>query len=225
MRCLDWDDETTAEFAIRTLSKAWKIKFHRVPALAILVAGLVEHQESVGDGFGVNYPSADSDVLYEEEEQEEVDDEADRSNVRLTENEKDEEFLQELEKMVSDNVQDRLKETVRPAKEIVVPMMGKTHRSNDEQKFVMLVRKGNKTLCKDLAVMDSDLVRNLKEREEKERQEKEKFKKLTLDIQRMQLEDSQDGGAGESGSPSQNTNHQRRARYSAQRATNFGYPY
>lgn len=48
IRCLDWEDDATAEFAVQTLSRAWKVKFHRLPALASLVAGLVEHQESVG---------------------------------------------------------------------------------------------------------------------------------------------------------------------------------
>uniref|UniRef100_A0A0A9YP83 Nonsense-mediated mRNA decay protein 2 n=1 Tax=Lygus hesperus TaxID=30085 RepID=A0A0A9YP83_LYGHE len=392
MRCLDWEDEATAEFAVQTLSKAWKIKFHRVPALASLVAGLVEHQESVGtkvvdhvledirlgmevnlpkmhqrrvsmikyfgelynyrlvestdvfkvlyslimfgvslnrsapspldppdslirirlactlldtcgkflshsdvktklpyflthfqlyywskksspywngeskfpvyaqfqvddciekncpdvkvvtgyqealnavrtlheklineynikkeaggDGYGVIFPPEDDDVLYEEDEDEEEDE---LEIEKETENEED--FLQELEKMVSDNVQERLKEAIRPSLDIVVPMMGKNQKPDEAESsnsFVMLVRKGNKTLCKGLNVPnDSDLVKGLKRREEVERMEKEKVKKLTLDIQRMQLEDSQDSNSTDSTVPSTNTNHQRRVRYTA----------
>lgn len=32
--------------------------------------------------------------------------------------------------MVSDNVQERLKEAIRPSQDIVVPMLGKTHKPN-----------------------------------------------------------------------------------------------
>ncbi|KAL1131940.1 hypothetical protein AAG570_011551 [Ranatra chinensis] len=117
--------------------------------------------------------------------------------------------------MVSENVQERLKEAVRPAQDIAVPILGKAHKTNNDSSFVLLVRKGNKTQCKSLNVpSDSDLVRNLRHREEVERQEKEKVKKLTLDIQRMQLEDSQEQQQ-DTAAPTSNVNHQRRVRYSS----------
>lgn len=47
LRCLDWDNELVADYAIKCLSSAWKIKFHRIAALANLVAGLVEFQVSI----------------------------------------------------------------------------------------------------------------------------------------------------------------------------------
>ncbi|KAK9503181.1 hypothetical protein O3M35_011806 [Rhynocoris fuscipes] len=48
LRMIDWENEVTADYAIKCLSSAWKIKFNRISALANLVAGLVEYQEFVG---------------------------------------------------------------------------------------------------------------------------------------------------------------------------------
>lgn len=44
LRCLNWEDEQISEYVVKCLSSAWKIKFHRIAALANLVAGLVEYQ-------------------------------------------------------------------------------------------------------------------------------------------------------------------------------------
>lgn len=392
LRCLDWDDETIADYAIKCLSSAWKIKFHRVAALANLVAGLVEYQEFVGTKvvdsvledirigmeinlpklnqrrvamikyfgelynyrliessdifkvlyslitFGIsvqkgvaspldppenlirirlvctlldtcgkffthsdvrtklpyfltyfqcyfwskksapcwtnenrfpvyaqyqledciekNCPNADiyhsfqealsavkvlqekiindyniskeqdaqnqgvygnlldDSILYEEDEEGLSEEESEKTNDHKSTNITDDDIWNELDKMVSDNVQERLKEAVRPSQDIVIPLLGKTHKSTDNS-FVLLLRKGNKTQCKSLNVpLDSDLVKNLKYQEEVERQEKEKVKKLTLDIQRMQLEDSLEQQQ-ENSSLTSNVNHQRRARYSS----------
>lgn len=43
-RRLQWDDDAVADYAIKCLSSAWQIKFHRIPALADLVASLVKYQ-------------------------------------------------------------------------------------------------------------------------------------------------------------------------------------
>lgn len=49
LRMIDWENEVTADYAIKCLSSAWKIKFNRISALANLVAGLVEYQVRVLD--------------------------------------------------------------------------------------------------------------------------------------------------------------------------------
>uniref|UniRef100_T1HBU6 MIF4G domain-containing protein n=1 Tax=Rhodnius prolixus TaxID=13249 RepID=T1HBU6_RHOPR len=281
LRMIDWENEVTADYAIKCLSSAWKIKFNRISALANLVAGLVEYQEFVGtkvvdsvledirigmeinlpkmnqrrvamikyfgelynyrliestDVFKVNsengqglysaaYSHTDDSILYEENEEDLSDEGSDNEKEnKVVNNNNDDDFLLELDKMVSDNVQERLKEAIRPSQDIVVPMLGKTHKPNDkDSSFVLLVRKGNKTQCKSLNVpSDSDLVKNLKYREEVERLEKEKVKKLTLDIQRMQLEDSQEQQQ-DNPPPTTNVNHQRRVRYSNTQKGKF-YP-
>ena len=57
--------------------------------------------------------------------------------------------------------------------------------------FVLILRKGNKSkLCNFQADLDSDLAKNLKNREIAEREEKEKVKQLTLNItERLEEED------------------------------------
>ncbi|XP_073991304.1 UPF2 regulator of nonsense mediated mRNA decay isoform X1 [Rhodnius prolixus] len=166
--------------------------------------------------YSAAYSHTDDSILYEENEEDLSDEGSDNEKEnKVVNNNNDDDFLLELDKMVSDNVQERLKEAIRPSQDIVVPMLGKTHKPNDkDSSFVLLVRKGNKTQCKSLNVpSDSDLVKNLKYREEVERLEKEKVKKLTLDIQRMQLEDSQEQQQ-DNPPPTTNVNHQRRVRYS-----------
>jgi hypothetical protein len=51
--------------------------------------------------------------------------------------ENDDDFLLALEKMVSENVQDRLKEAVRPAQDIAVPILGKSHKANGIISFIL----------------------------------------------------------------------------------------
>ncbi|XP_014252131.1 regulator of nonsense transcripts 2 isoform X2 [Cimex lectularius] len=172
---------------------------------------LIVNQGLYSPGYGNN---DDDSILYEEDEEGLTEEEYNEKE-KMIQNNNDDDFLLELDKMVSDNVQERLKESIRPSQDIVVPMLGKSHKTNDSNSsFVLLLRKGNKSQCKSLNVpLDSDLVRNLKHREEMERQEKEKVKRLTLDIQRMQLEDSQEQQQ-ENAPPTTNVNHQRRVRYS-----------
>ena len=48
----------------------------------------------------------------------------------------DDDIWNELDKMVSDNVQERLKEAVRPSQDIVVPLLGKTHKANGNDDYL-----------------------------------------------------------------------------------------
>ncbi|XP_065199909.1 regulator of nonsense transcripts 2 [Planococcus citri] len=121
----------------------------------------------------------------------------------------DEEFAEAFDKMVSEDVQDRLRETVRPQQmDISVPYnVRNTFKKNYEQlqsapdesqkssvNFVVLLRKGNKQQYKNLEIpLDSDLAKNLKSQEQAEKVELEKVKRLTLDInERLEEEDYQD---------------------------------
>lgn len=122
----------------------------------------------------------------------------------------DEAFADAFDKMVSEDIQDRMRETIKPQQiDISVPYnvrnnMKKNyeqlHTSNaDEQEeaqkssvnFVVLLRKGNKQQYKNLEIpLDSDLAKNLKSQERAERVEMEKVKRLTLDInERLEEED------------------------------------
>ncbi|CAH1388507.1 unnamed protein product [Nezara viridula] len=174
------------------------------------------NKDESGGNLGIYGNFLDDSILYEEDEEGFSEEESDKeNNESKNQVSNDDDIWSELDKMVSDNVQERLKEAIRPSQDIVIPLLGKTHKSTDNSSFVLLMRKGNKTQCKSLNVpLDSDLVKNLKYQEEVERQEKERVKKLTLDIQRMQLEDSLEQQQ-ENSSLTSNVNHQRRARYSS----------
>lgn len=121
--------------------------------------------------------------------------------------EKDDEFVNAFEKMVSDNIQDRMREQVKPQQvDISVPLHFKSNtkktyeqlqepeEKNESVNFVLMLRKGNKQQYKSLAVpVDSELAVNLKSQEKAERVEMERVKRLTLDINdRLEEEDYQD---------------------------------
>lgn len=122
----------------------------------------------------------------------------------------DEAFAEAFDKMVSDDIQDRMRETIKPQHiDISVPYNVRNNlKKNYEQlhsnelieqeegqkasvNFVVLLRKGNKQQYKNLEIpLDSDLAKNLKSQEKAERVEMEKVKRLTLDInERLEEED------------------------------------
>lgn len=127
----------------------------------------------------------------------------------------DEAFADAFDRMVSDDIQDRMRETVKPQQiDISVPYnVRNSLKKNYEQlqqaaaeeeapaagpqasvNFVVLLRKGNKQQYKNLEIpLDSDLAKNLKSQERAERVEMEKVKRLTLDInERLEEEDYQE---------------------------------
>ncbi len=120
----------------------------------------------------------------------------------------DEAFADAFDRLVSDDIQDRLRETVKPQQiDISVPYnirnslkknYEQLHAAEEAQKssvnFVVLLRKGNKQQYKNLEIpLDSELAKNLKSQEKAERVEMEKVKRLTLDInERLEEEDYQD---------------------------------
>ncbi|XP_075233802.1 regulator of nonsense transcripts 2-like isoform X2 [Lycorma delicatula] len=135
--------------------------------------------------------------------------------------EDDTDFLNALDQMVSDNVQDRIKESVRPpAMDISVPLVArnKKYPVDKNGNFLLILRKGNKQQCKSLSVPeDSDLVLSVKSREEAERKEMKEVKQLTLDInERLQEEEIQ-----ELNEETVNVNHQNRLK--SQMSKYFNY--
>lgn len=152
----------------------------------------------------------------DDEDEEDYDEDADNPSEEAYEeatrerrlDQEDEAFADAFDKMVSEDIQDRVRETVRPQQiDISVPYnVRNTLKKNYEQlqtpeeaqkssvNFVVLLRKGNKQQYKNLEIpLDSDLAKNLKSQEKAEQVEMEKVKRLTLDInERLEEEDYQD---------------------------------
>lgn len=118
----------------------------------------------------------------------------------------DEDFMSAFDKLVADQIQDRMKERITPQQiDISVPLhiRASTKKTYEQLKqpieetstvnFILMMRKGNKHAYKSLNVpIMSELAMNLKEQEIAERMEKEKVKRLTLDInERLEEEDYQ----------------------------------
>lgn len=138
-------------------------------------------------------------------------DDEDRSSsvvggLQKVECQEDEDFMSAFDKLVADQIQDRMKERITPSQiDISVPLhiRANTKKTYEQLKqpteetstinFVLMMRKGNKQSYKNLNVpVTSELALNLKEQEMAERMEKEKVKKLTLDInERLEEEDYQ----------------------------------
>uniref|UniRef100_A0A1B6CUR7 Regulator of nonsense transcripts 2 n=1 Tax=Clastoptera arizonana TaxID=38151 RepID=A0A1B6CUR7_9HEMI len=140
----------------------------------------------------------------------------------------DEDFQNAFEKMVSDNIQERMKENVKPQlADISVPIHIKNNNKKTYEQlmepdqnepvvnFTLMLRKGNKQQYKNLTVpTDSELAQNLRSQEEAERMEKEKVKQLTLDInERLEEEDYQDTLAQIQRPAIVNLNRERRSKY------------
>ncbi|XP_076265048.1 UPF2 regulator of nonsense mediated mRNA decay [Rhynchophorus ferrugineus] len=138
----------------------------------------------------------------------------------------DEDFLSALDKMVSENIQERMRDPVKAGNmDISVPMVMKNSSKksyeqlqepdeNGKQKmgFVLMVRKGNKQQYKQFeADVDSELVQNLKDQELAQREEKERVKRLTLNItERFEEEDYQESISQQNRPVTQNLNRERK---------------
>ncbi|XP_050515611.1 regulator of nonsense transcripts 2 [Diabrotica virgifera virgifera] len=139
----------------------------------------------------------------------------------------DDEFLNALDKMVSENIQERMKEPVKAGNiDISVPVVLKSNvkrtyeqlqETPDESTqgkigFVLMVRKGNKQQYKQFeADVDSELAQNLRDQEQAQREEKEKVKRLTLNItERFEEEDYQEMMQQQNKPITQNLNRERK---------------
>ncbi|CAG9856065.1 unnamed protein product [Phyllotreta striolata] len=139
----------------------------------------------------------------------------------------DTDFLSALDKMVSENIQERMKEPVKAGNiDISVPVVLKsnvkktyeqlqeTAAESEQAKigFVLMVRKGNKQQYKQFeADVDSELAQNLRDQEQAQKEEKEKVKRLTLNItERFEEEDYQEMLQQQSKPVTQNLNRERK---------------
>ncbi|XP_044016456.1 regulator of nonsense transcripts 2 [Aphidius gifuensis] len=139
----------------------------------------------------------------------------------------DDDFLSALDKIVSDNIQDRMRENVKPSQvDISVPIHVKSCKKTYEQlqegpsntstvDFVLMIRKGNKQQYKNLVVSEtSDLAKNLRNREQEQKEEKERVKRLTLNITERQEEEDYQETINQGTKPvTVNLNRERRQKY------------
>ncbi|XP_039298852.1 regulator of nonsense transcripts 2 isoform X2 [Nilaparvata lugens] len=132
------------------------------------------------------------------------------SDIEKSQGEKDEvdgDFVNAFERMVSDNITERMREQVKPPQvDIAVPFHVKSNAKKTYEQlqepevnhssinFVLMLKKGNKQQYKTLAVpVDSEMAVNLRSQEKAKKVEMEKVKRLTLDINdRLEEEDYQD---------------------------------
>ncbi|RZF42335.1 hypothetical protein LSTR_LSTR004143 [Laodelphax striatellus] len=132
------------------------------------------------------------------------------SDHEKSQGEKDEEdgdFVNAFDRMVSDNITERMREQVKPQQvDIPVPFHVKSNAKKTYEQlqepevqdssinFVLMLKKGNKQQYKTLAVpVDSEMAVNLRSQEKAKKVEMEKVKRLTLDINdRLEEEDYQD---------------------------------
>ncbi|XP_044268882.1 regulator of nonsense transcripts 2 [Tribolium madens] len=147
------------------------------------------------------------------------------SGPRKVECPEDEEFLNALDKMVSENIQERMREPVKAGNvDISVPVVLKSNKKTYEQLqdapetecnkigFVLMVRKGNKQQYKNFeADINSELAQNLRDQELAQKEEKERVKRLTLNItERFEEEDYQDMMQQQNRPVTQNLNRERK---------------
>ncbi|XP_036110485.1 regulator of nonsense transcripts 2 isoform X5 [Molossus molossus] len=143
----------------------------------------------------------------------------------------DEDFIQALDKMMLENLQQRSGESVKVHQlDVAIPLHLKSQlrkgpplgggegetESTDTMPFVMLTRKGNKQQFKILNVpMSSQLAANHWNQQQAEQEERMRMKKLTLDInERQEQEDYQEMLQSLAQRPAPaNTNRERRPRY------------
>ena len=139
----------------------------------------------------------------------------------------DDDFLSALDKIVSDNIQDRMRDSVKPQQvDISVPLHVKSTKKTYEQlqegpsdnttvDFVLMLRKGNKQQYKNLAVpVSSELALNLRNREQEQKEEKERVKRLTLNITERQEEEDYQETINQGARPvTVNLNRERRQKY------------
>ncbi|XP_015207794.1 regulator of nonsense transcripts 2 isoform X1 [Lepisosteus oculatus] len=144
----------------------------------------------------------------------------------------DEEFIQALDKMMLENLQQRSGESVKVHQlDVAIPLQLKSQLKKgpppvvggegdtemvDTMQFVMLTRKGNKQQFKILNVpLSSHLAANHFNQQQAEQEERMRMKKLTLDInERQEQEDYQEMLQSLAQRPAPaNTNRERRPRY------------
>ncbi|XP_017341091.1 regulator of nonsense transcripts 2 isoform X1 [Ictalurus punctatus] len=211
-----------------------------------------ETEEQSGNESEMNEPEEEEGSENEEEERDEEEENTDYLTDSNKENETDEEnnevmirggglkhvacaedddFIQALDKMMLENLQQRSGEAVKVHQlDVAIPLQlksqlkkgstpscsGDAEADNDTMQFVMLTRKGNKQQFKILNVpLSSHLAANHFNQQQAEQEERMRMKKLTLDInERQEQEDYQEMMQSLAQRPAPaNTNRERRPRY------------
>ncbi|XP_062850136.1 regulator of nonsense transcripts 2 isoform X2 [Trichomycterus rosablanca] len=214
--------------------------------------GGAETEEQSGNESEMNEPEEEEGSENEEEEHEEEEENTDYLTDSNKENETDEEnnevmirggglkhvacaedddFIQALDKMMLENLQQRSGEAVKVHQlDVAIPLQLKSQLKKgptpsctadaeadiDTMQFVMLTRKGNKQQFKILNVpLSSHLAANHFNQQQAEQEERMRMKKLTLDInERQEQEDYQEMMQSLAQRPAPaNTNRERRPRY------------
>ncbi|KAK1789612.1 hypothetical protein P4O66_015515 [Electrophorus voltai] len=215
--------------------------------------GGAETEEQSGNESEMNEPEEEEGSENEDEEQEEEEENTDYLTDSNKENETDEEnnevlirggglkhvacaedddFIQALDKMMLENLQQRSGEAVKVHQlDVAIPLQLKSQLKkgpapsctadadtdiSDTMQFVMLTRKGNKQQFKILNVpLSSHLAANHFNQQQAEQEERMRMKKLTLDInERQEQEDYQEMMQSLAQRPAPaNTNRERRPRY------------
>ncbi|KAG1932589.1 regulator of nonsense transcripts 2 isoform X2 [Pimephales promelas] len=215
--------------------------------------GGAETEEQSGNESEMNEPEEEDGSENEEEEREEEEENTDYLTDSNKENETDEEnnevtirggglkhvacaededFIQALDKMMLENLQQRSGEAVKVHQlDVAIPLQLKSQLKkspvpsctadtdsdiSDTMQFVMLTRKGNKQQFKILNVpLSSHLAANHFNQQQAEQEERMRMKKLTLDInERQEQEDYQEMMQSLAQRPAPaNTNRERRPRY------------
>ncbi|XP_052347758.1 regulator of nonsense transcripts 2-like isoform X1 [Oncorhynchus keta] len=216
--------------------------------------GGADTEEQSGNESEMNEPEEEEGSENEEEEREEEEENTDYLTDSNKENETDEEnnevtirggglkhvacaededFIQALDKMMLENLQQRSGEAVKVHQlDVAIPLQLKSQLKkgpggpvcsgegdadiSDTMQFVMLTRKGNKQQFKILNVpLSSHLAANHFNQQQAEQEERMRMKKLTLDInERQEQEDYQEMMASLAQRPAPaNTNRERRPRY------------
>ncbi|XP_051911526.1 regulator of nonsense transcripts 2 [Hippocampus zosterae] len=217
--------------------------------------GGAETEEQSGNESEINEPEEDEasdneEEERDEEEEENTDDLTDSNKENETDEEnnevtirggglkhvacaEDEDFIQALDKMMLENLQQRSGETVKVHQlDVAIPLQLKSQLRkggsgqscigepdadvSDTMQFVMLTRRGNKQQFKILHVpLSSHLAANHFNQQQAEQEERMRMKKLTLDInERQEQEDYQEMLQSLAQRPAQaNTNRERRPRY------------
>ncbi|CAL8318353.1 unnamed protein product [Lota lota] len=216
--------------------------------------GGAETEEQSGNESEINEHEEEEGSEREEEEEEEeenTDDLTDSNKENETDEEnndvtirggglkhvacaEDEDFIQALDKMMLENLQQRSGEVVKVHQlDVAIPLQLKSQLKkgglggpmgpgegdsdiSDSMQFVMLTRKGNKQQYKILNVpLSSHLAANHFNQQQAEQEERMRMKKLTLDInERQEQEDYQEMLQSLAQRPAPaNTNRERRPRY------------
>ena len=118
---------------------------------------------------------------------------------KLVQCDEDTDFLNEFQKLIVDDYQSRRTENVKvPSFDVAVPMqLGKKKPGNEEGSrvnFMVMLKKGNRQQLRDLKVpITSDLAANIREKQQEEQAEQEEVKRLVLDYNQRQEEETYNG--------------------------------